>query len=535
VTKHRTRPLSVVLPSLLGIALLVNPAGAQLEPTEPEPKTEAIKSGTVIWEFETASAVYSSPAIGTDGTVYIASSPGGFRRAKIFALDGKTGDIRWESSDVGIKATSSIAIGKGEVIYFPRTTFLYSLDGKSGEVNWSRAGLGDTTPTIGADGTLYTVKGKAGRYVYALDVTKIKKGRLASSSQVKKWSSNVSGTFFIGAGMLYKGSSLPVIGSDGTLFIGGESGKVFALDGKTGEKKWVFDSGGPIWSSAAIGSDGTVYIGSAATIKKDDNRTGIDGERGKVYALNPATGEKKWEFVTGGPVASSAAIGMDGTVYVGSDDKKVYALDGQTGTKKWEFETGALVHSSPAIGVDGTVYVGSWDKKVYALDGNNGAKKWEFATGGRVLSSPAIGPEGTLYIGSSDRKIYAIQTSSQSLAKSPWPMHLQNPQHTGRAVAVPPLEARGLDQGGDALKVVVGFKQLEERDGLWHLKGSPFTGVVVWKSDNGQKKWERTFKEGKRDGLQTSWYDNGQKKWEGTFKDGEKISDKRWDEDGTPK
>tara|TARA_B100000676_G_scaffold257484_1_gene265326 strand:+ start:176 stop:526 length:351 start_codon:yes stop_codon:yes gene_type:complete len=87
----------------------------------------------------------------------------------------------------------------------------------------------------------------------------------------------------------------------------------------------------------------------------------------------------------------------------------------------------------------------------------------------------------------------------------------------------------------EAPKVLVGHGQLEERDGLRYLKGKPFTGVVVWKSDNGQKKWERTYKEGKWDGPQTSWYDSGQKKWEGTFKDGEKISDKRWDEDGNPK
>ena len=33
-----------------------------------------------------------------------------------------------------------------------------------------------------------------------------------------------------------------------------------------------------------------------------------------------------WEFETGGGVVSSPAIGSDGTVYVGSDDKKLYAI-----------------------------------------------------------------------------------------------------------------------------------------------------------------------------------------------------------------
>ncbi len=37
------------------------------------------------------------------------------------------------------------------------------------------------------------------------------------------------------------------------------------------------------------------------------------------------------------------------------------------GTPIWEFETGAEVISSPAIGSDGTVYVGSDDKKLYAI------------------------------------------------------------------------------------------------------------------------------------------------------------------------
>jgi len=111
----------------------------------------------------------------------------------------------------------------------------------------------------------------------------------------------------------------------------------------------------------------------------------------------------------------------------------------------WEFETGGDVASSPAIGSDGTVYVGSSDKKLYAINGKSGAKVWEFETGrwelgvisspAWILSSPAIGPDGTVYVGSSDKKVYAIKTDSKGLAKSPWPMSGQNTQHTGRAPA----------------------------------------------------------------------------------------------------
>ena len=46
-------------------------------------------------------------------------------------------------------------------------------------------------------------------------------------------------------------------------------------------------------------------------------------------------------------VSSSPAIGSDGTVYVGSDDKKLYAINGKSGVKLWEFETGSCVTPPP--------------------------------------------------------------------------------------------------------------------------------------------------------------------------------------------
>ena len=91
------------------------------------------------------------------------------------------------------------------------------------------------------------------------------------------------------------------------------------------------------------------------------------------------------------------------------------------------------MRSSLAIGSDSTVYVGSSDNKLYAINGKTGVKLWEFDAGSTASSSPAIGSDGTVYVGSGDKKLYAIKTDSKGLAKSPWPMRGQNPQHTGRA------------------------------------------------------------------------------------------------------
>ena len=156
---------------------------------------------------------------------------------------------------------------------------------------------------------------------------------------------------------------------------------------------WEFEmvSGG--YSSPAIGLDGTVYVGSHGN---------------KLYALSGKTGVKLWEFEMGDRVYSSPAIRADGTVYVGSHDKKLYAINGKSGAKLWDFETGGFVGSSPTIGSNGTVYVGTEDGKLYAINGNSGVKLWGFETGERVKSSPTIGPDGTVYVGSLDNKLYAI-------------------------------------------------------------------------------------------------------------------------------
>jgi len=99
---------------------------------------------------------------------------------------------------------------------------------------------------------------------------------------------------------------------------------------------------------------------------------GCSSPQGINQTSNVKIGNPIWEFETGlgilaFGVTSSPAIGSDGTVYVGSGGKKLCAINGKTGDKLWEFKTGGDVESSPAIGSDGTVYVGSSDKKLYAI------------------------------------------------------------------------------------------------------------------------------------------------------------------------
>ncbi|MFF3125047.1 PQQ-binding-like beta-propeller repeat protein [Streptomyces sp. NPDC057908] len=56
----------------------------------------------------------------------------------------------------------------------------------------------------------------------------------------------------------------------------------------------------------------------------------------------------------------------DKVVHVGCSSKRVYALDAATGNRKWVFDTGGAVEGAPTV-VDGVVYIGSFDHNVHAL------------------------------------------------------------------------------------------------------------------------------------------------------------------------
>ncbi|MCF8079435.1 MAG: PQQ-binding-like beta-propeller repeat protein [Desulfobacterales bacterium] len=194
--------------------------------------------------------------------------------------------------------------------------------------------------------------------------------------------------------------SSPAVASNGTVYVGSDSNRVYALS-PTGTLKgwpWPYVTGDDVRSSPAISpSDGTIYVGS------NDN---------KVHAIRQDGFSKggSWPFPTGGDIVTRPAIGSDGTVYVSSKDGKVYALS-TTGSKIWEYDTGASIESSPETGSDGTVYVGSDSEYVYALDPNPSATsrvKLSYKTGGNVRCDPKIGPDGTIWIGSDDNNLYAL-------------------------------------------------------------------------------------------------------------------------------
>ena len=154
--------------------------------------------------------------------------------------------------------------------------------------------------------------------------------------------------------------------------------------------RWRYLTGRAITSSPALGLDGTVYVGS---------------QDGYLYAVSPQC-ILRWRYQTGRLLQSSPAVAADGTVYFGSDDGYIYAVE-PTGTLKWRHSIGTYVQQSAAIGSDGSVYAGS-DSGLFAFS-PDGTQQWRYPLQWGIAGSPAIGSDGTICFGSYDsvHSVYA--------------------------------------------------------------------------------------------------------------------------------
>jgi outer membrane protein assembly factor BamB len=128
----------------------------------------------------------------------------------------------------------------------------------------------------------------------------------------------------------YTGASTLVDGE--RAYVGTFAAEVFAIDVRSRKIVWRYrDSDGefPYYSSAAV-DKGHVIVGGRDKV---------------IHAIETTSG---------------------GRVYVGSSDGKLYVLDAATGEKRWEFDAGAAITASPAIAA-GRIVIGAQDGRLYCF------------------------------------------------------------------------------------------------------------------------------------------------------------------------
>lgn len=387
------------------------------------------------WVYTTSGGAiyYSSPAIGSDGTIYVANGAPfniGVTRG-LYAIN-PDGTLKWsyreEMPAPGVWGfMSSPVLGPDGTIYMQNEwSNLYAVN-PNGSLKWNTANLstnlavGLPTPSVGSDGTIYA--GADTVYAFNPDGT-------------LKWrgDSVASGVFRSGF----------AIAADLTIYAGGSGyfpgatayGAALVAINPDGTFKWVHPMSGTSWifSSPAIGADGTIYVGVETGAADTDNNY--------VYAINP-DGTLKWRYVVdrGRTVRSSPAIGSDGTIYIGTKAgpivNAVFLALNPDGTLKWSFPIlengGGDIYCSPTIGANGIIYFGAETSYLYALN-PDGTLAWKYSViNGINWTSPAIASDGTIYIGNNDGNLFAINSNSLGLANTPWPKVHHDNKNTGRS------------------------------------------------------------------------------------------------------
>ncbi len=236
--------------------------------------------------------------------------------------------------------------------------------------NIGTSSLGELSfPVVGNDGTVY-VGGDLGNDYYIAALT---------SNKTLKWkyhtTSSVSGT---------------TTGSDGTIYVTTDAGNLYALN-SNGTVKWndTIGSGGSeqniiLYSAPVLANNGTLYFSTYNTCN--------------LYAVNSSDGTVEWAYYTSNS-ATSPVIGPDGTIYVTNIFGDLYAVN-PDGTSKWSYNAGTYTRfANPSVGPDGTIYVGNTNGNLYALN-PDGTLKWAYSSNGSIWGDVSISStDGTIYFG----------------------------------------------------------------------------------------------------------------------------------------
>lgn len=242
-----------------------------------------------------------------------------------------------------------------------------------------------------------------------------------------------------------------------------KAGQFYCVNAK-GDLKWKFDGAGSMKSAApAVNKDGSVvFIGDGA---------------GNIFALDAASGAKKWSaalgsaaaglLVNGNELVAGAVNGTvtfyntaDGTVItslkfpcmtditgfaVGNDKRTVY-LPAKTAMCSFDLETRAILVESlsvadnnlyePVVAPNGNVYVAGKDNCVYCLDKDLTKVIWKYqhtdAAGKSVnafnYSRPCVDTENHLYITSGQTGNVSYIFTPDGKIKESWTYGSSNPQ-----------------------------------------------------------------------------------------------------------
>ncbi|MCH7474341.1 MAG: CoA transferase [Gemmatimonadetes bacterium] len=207
--------------------------------------------------------------------------------------------------------------------------------------------------------------------------------------------------------------------ADGTVVVASQDSNVYVVDADSGRQLLMYSTGYQRFGGGPTIDGDTVYISSARgwIWAIDRLAKSYPGQRKfwrlkinlyvwQIMSTRPIQPGGLWSKRVGGQVKGLLAI-AHGVVYGATGKGKIFAHDGDTGQKKWSTQLKVKVSTSPSIAGD-TVLVGTEEGKIFGLDAANGDVLWQFQAGeGEIVESPVVAGD-TIYVASVDGTLYAI-------------------------------------------------------------------------------------------------------------------------------
>lgn len=316
-----------------------------------------------LWRKEFEGGWVYEPAVGAGGDLYV-----GGGRGELLALDCQ-GQERWRL-ETGLVLHAPVLHGD-TVLVATQESHLLAV-GKNGNLLWDRQlGYGGVSPpAVGPSGKLYA-------------------GSL-SGELVELSAQGEPGWRFKTEGGIQQPA---LVTPEGGLFVRDNRGKVYALNAE-GKELWKLETQG--CGPLARNADGSILVSDWKDLK----------------AVDPRTGEVRWQVPASVPRDCGPTVAADGTIYLPSWDKKLQALN-PDGSEKWRAEGPVGLATTPLLSGDQqTVVVRGWDRQVLAF-GAEGALRWVAPTfqtnGASVMSNLGVGPDGTVYAGNQDSSLCAFR------------------------------------------------------------------------------------------------------------------------------
>jgi len=207
----------------------------------------------------------------------------------------------------------------------------------------------------------------------------------------------------------------PVIG-DGRVFVGTDRG-LAAL---------ALEDGRPAWTLASA------YGVGAAPLSSGNTLFACLADEG-VVALDPATGEKRWEHRC--PAGRAAPVAAAGRVVIGLESGELLALDAATGKPAWRIPVDGPMSFAPAA-MGSSVLVGDGGRRLRCVDGETGRVLWTRSVRGRFQGDgPAVSARAVVFaLDSMEVEAYDPATGRRLWNRWAGTIHLSSPAMAGGLV-----------------------------------------------------------------------------------------------------